>query len=180
MPTGKPTWRRWISPRRSELAKAPTSALDTAVRYLAQRPRSEYEVRQRLRRARLDDATIDATVEQLRRHQLLDDRAFAEYWVAQRQTFRPRGARLVRSELARLGVARERADTATAALECSAETDAYRAASRRAAQLHDLDERTFQARMAQWLARRGFDWDTITPVVQRLWAEASAPEPPEA
>ena len=111
---------------------------------------------------------------QLRTHQLVDDQAFAEYWVEQRQTFRPRGARLVKAELARLGVDRVRAEDATGPLESSAAEDAYRAAVRRAQHLHGLDERAFHERLSQWLARRGFDWDTITTVVARLWEESSA------
>jgi len=168
--------RRWTSPRRSEPSTraSASSALDTAVRFLAQRPRSEYEVRQRLRRAGVDEATAEAVLVQLRNHQLVDDGAFAEYWVEQRQTFRPRGARLVRSELARLGVGRERAEAAAAGLVDSAEADAFRAARKRASRLRDLDASAFRSRMAQWLARRGFDWATITTVVDRLWAEIAA------
>jgi len=128
-------------------------------------------VRQRLRRARVDDSVIDGIVAQLRQHRLLDDRVFAEYWVEQRQTFRPRGARLLRAELARLGVARGGAEAATAPLEESAEEDAYRAAARHAQRLGGLDAATFRMRLGQWLARRGFDWDVITPVVARLCQE---------
>jgi regulatory protein len=130
-------------------------------------------VRQRLRRTRVDESVIDGVVVQLQAHRLLDDRAFAEYWVEQRQTFRPRGARLLRAELARLGVARGGAEAATAPLEESAEEDAYRAAARQAQRLRDrdLDEATFRTRLGQWLARRGFDWDVITPVVGRLCQE---------
>jgi regulatory protein len=147
--------------------------LDTAVRFLAQRPRSEYEVRRRLRRAGVDEETVESVLAQLRQHQLVDDRAFAEYWVEQRQTFRPRGARLVRAELSRLGVERASAEASTLVLEASAEDDAYRAATRRARQLAhlELDQTAFEARLGAWLARRGFDWDTITRVVGRLWSE---------
>src|SRR5882672_8501103 len=95
-----PCWRRWISPRPSEK----TSPLDVALRYLAQRPRSENEVRRRLRRAELTDEAIDTVVAQLKQHHLVDDAAFAQYWVEQRQTFRPRGARLLRAELRSHGV----------------------------------------------------------------------------
>jgi regulatory protein len=161
--------RRWISPRRSE---APP--IDTALRFLAQRPRTEYEVRERLRRAGVEEAAIDAAVGQLRQRHLLDDPAFAQQWVEQRQTTRPRGARLVRSELRRHGVDAATAEAAAAVLDDSAEADAYRAAARRARQLGELDERTFRARLAQFLARRGFDWDTIASVVERLWSERSA------
>jgi regulatory protein len=170
--------RRWISPRRSE----PTAnvALDTAVRYLAQRPRSEYEVRRRLRRAQVDDATIDATIGQLRRHRLLDDAAFAAYWVEQRQTFRPRGARALQAELARLGVPRIAADEATTPLENSAEEDAYRAAQPRAERRPGESPERFAARLSSFLARRGFDWDIIGRVVASLCQEhpdcAGSPE----
>jgi regulatory protein len=166
--------RRWISPRRSETDSS--HALDTAVHYLAQRPRSEYEVRQRLRRAGTDAAVVETVLEQLRRHGLLDDQAFAEYWVEQRQTFRPRGARLLRAELAQHGIPRAGAEAATAPLDETAEQDAYRAAAKRASHLHGMDEATFTTRLGQWLARRGFDWDTISPVVARLWSEQVASE----
>jgi regulatory protein len=117
---------------------------------------------------------VESVVAQLRRHGVVDDEAFAAYWVEQRQTFRPRGARLVRAELTRLGVARVAADEATTPLEDSAEEDAYRAAARRAHQLRTLDQRTFQVRLGQWLARRGFDWDTVSAVVERLWTDTAA------
>jgi regulatory protein len=127
-----------------------------------------------LRRAGIDEATLDGVLVQLRQHQLVDDRAFADYWVEQRQTFRPRGARLLRAELARLGVDRGPVDAAVGSVDGSAEADAYRAALRQANRLHGLDQRSFATRLSQWLARRGFDWDTISPVVARLWAETES------
>ena len=114
---------------------------------------------------------VETVLAQLRRHRLVDDQAFAEYWVEQRQTFRPRGARLLRAELAQHGVARSGAEAATRPLEASAVEDAYRAASKRAARLGALDEHAFTTRLSQWLARRGFDWETVNTVVARLWAE---------
>ena len=115
----------------------------------------------------------DATVQQLRQHHLLDDAAFARYWIEQRQTFRPRGARLLRAELARLGVEAAVAREAAATETDSAAEDAYRAAARRASQLAGADERAFRTRLGQFLARRGFDWDTIGRVVERLWRDVS-------
>ncbi len=127
-----------------------------------------------MRRAGVDQATIDAVVGQLRQHRLLDDAAFAQQWVEQRQMTRPRGARLLRSELRQHGVEAATAEAAAAVLDDSAETDAYHAAARRARQLGELDERAFKQRLSQFLARRGFDWDTIASVVERLWSERSA------
>ncbi len=143
------------------------NAIDTALRYLAQRPRSEAEVRQRLRRAGILPDEIEQTLLQLEGHGLIDDRAFAAYWVDQRRTFRPRGARLLQAELRARGVGAELA--AGAAL--TSDDDAYRAAVKKARLLASLDERTFRTRLGQFLARRGFDWDTIAPTVDRLWRE---------
>jgi regulatory protein len=130
-------------------------------------------VRRRLQRAELTDEAIDTVLAQLKQHRLVDDAAFAQYWVEQRQTFRPRGERLLRAELRYHGVGTNDAQTAAAAVEPSAEDDAYRAAQKRARQLGALDERTFKSRIGQFLARRGFSWDTISPTVERLWGETN-------
>lgn len=150
---------------------APGTAMDVALRYLATRPRSEQEVRTRLRRAGALEATVDVVLNRLRQSGLVDDAAFAHYWVDQRQTYRPRGSRLLHAELRQHGVDKELAVAAAEPTRDSAEDDAYRAASRRAAQLRALDERAFRTRLGQFLARRGFDWDVVAPVVDRLWAE---------
>lgn len=143
-----------------------------ALRFLAPRPRTEYELRQRLRRAGFEVAAIDQVVAQLEQHHLLDDAAFAQRWVEQRRAMRPSGARLVRAELRRHGVDAATAEAAAAGVEGMAEADAYRAAARRAAQLAGLtDERAFRTRLGQFLARRGFDWETIASVVERVSAE---------
>jgi regulatory protein len=122
----------------------------------------------------VDEAAVDGVLERLRAHALVDDGAFAEYWVAQRQTFKPRGARLVRAELRQHGVDAASANAAAETLTDSAVEDAYRAAYKRATQLAAVDDRTFTTKLSQFLARRGFDWDTITPAVTRLQAERSA------
>jgi regulatory protein len=144
-----------------------------ALRYLAQRPRSEQEVRRRLRRSGVAEDAIDDIVAQLERHGLVDDAAFAQYWLEQRQTFRPRGARLVRAELRQHGISTDLATAAADELAGSAEEDAYRAAQKRAGHLSPADERTFKQRLSQFLARRGFDWEVVSMVVERLYREAS-------
>ncbi len=108
-------------------------------------------------------------ITQLRQHALVDDTAFAAYWVEQRQTFKPRGTRLLRAELRQHGIEAAAAEAAAETTAASAVDDAYRAASKRARHLTTADERVFKSRLAQFLGRRGFDWDTISSVVDRLW-----------
>jgi regulatory protein len=128
--------------------------------------------RRLLRGGAFSGEVIETTLARLREHGLLDDRAFASYWLEQRRTFRPRGARLLRAELRQHGISSDVAAETTAALATS-DDDAYRAARKRAEQLAaaGADERTFLTRVSQLLTRRGFDWATIAPVVERLWNE---------
>ena len=146
---------------------------DAALRFLGPRPRSEREIRDRLAKHEFAPSVVDATIKRLRRIGLVDDAAFAEYWVEQRQTHRPRGGRLLKQELRAKGVD---ADVAAAALRSEGDDaeGAYQAALRKAHSLRLLDERTFRQRLGGFLQRRGFDYETTRTVVNRLWAETSS------
>src|SRR5262249_18336159 len=70
---------------------------DAALRFLASRPRSRAEVRRRLLRRQPNwperwPEVVERVLARLERIQLLDDRAFAEFWVEQRERFSPRAA----------------------------------------------------------------------------------------
>jgi regulatory protein len=148
-------------------------AFESALAFLAYRPRSEREVEDRLARKQLSAGAIAHAVERLRRLGLLDDRAFAHYWVEQRQTHRPRGLRLLRQELSRKGVDRE---VGAAALEASVEQEpaeqaAYRAGLRRAQTLGAADEGEFTRRLGPFLVRRGFDYEAARAACRRLWSD---------
>lgn len=145
---------------------------DAALRFLGPRPRSEREIRQRLAQHQFAPEMVDGAIERLRRIGLVDDAAFAEYWVEQRQTHRPRGGRLLKQELRLKGV-----DVDTAAAVIPEDDDAegaYRAAQRKAQSLRALDERTFKQRLGAFLQRRGFDYETTRSVVNRLFEESGA------
>ena len=145
-------------------------AFEAAAVFLSYRPRSEREVRDRLRKKDFPEPVIEATVERLKHLRLLDDEEFARYWIEQRQTHRPRGARLLRLELRQKGIA---ADTTTEAVETSAEEEdpvdaACRAAERKAHSLRNLDDREFAQKLSQFLVRRGFDYEAARTACRRL------------
>ncbi|HZO28265.1 MAG TPA: RecX family transcriptional regulator [Chloroflexota bacterium] len=144
---------------------------DAALRFLGSRPRSEREIRDRLARHEFDVTVVDVVIERLRHMRLVDDADFAAYWVEQRATHRPRGARLLRQELRQKGVSQ---DVLAEALPTEDDEDgAYRTAQRKATSLRALDERTFKQRLGGFLQRRGYGYETIKPVVNRLWHETS-------
>lgn len=151
-----------------ELAAESTTAaaLDTAYRYLGNRPRSAAEVRTRLRRGGYDPGVIDHVLARLADLKLLDDAAFADYWVEQRARFSPRSARAVTQELRAKGVEREVAAEATGALDDAA--SALALARPRWERTAGLEPRTRRDRLARWLVSRGYAWDTISSVLRQL------------
>jgi regulatory protein len=149
-------------------------AYERALRFLAPRPRSEAEVRRRLTQHKILPALIDGVVERLRGAGLLDDQAFASYWVENRATFRPRSQRVLRAELRQKGLPDEAVRAALAGADD--EGAAYRLAAQRARRLSGLEYADFRRRLGDFLARRGFSYDTIEPVVEQVWAE-QRPDP---
>ena len=145
-------------------------AHDAALRLLAYRPRSEAELRTRLTRRGLPPGAVEETIGHLREQGLLDDDAFARYWVEARQQSNPRGHRLLRRELLAKGIA---VDTAREAVAAAAEDEAARrAAEKKARSLPDLDFPTFRRRLGQFLLRRGFPYETARALVEELWRES--------
>ncbi|MBC7232066.1 MAG: RecX family transcriptional regulator [Chloroflexi bacterium] len=144
-------------------------AYERALDFLSYRPRSRAEVEAYLQRHRVPDPTIQGVIERLSTAGLLDDEAFARYWVENREAFRPRGQRLLRFELRRKGVPDVVVEEAIEAVD-EAES-AYRAARDRARQLSHLDYQIFYRRLSGFLQRRGFDYEVVKETVKRLWLE---------
>ncbi|HZU06679.1 MAG TPA: RecX family transcriptional regulator [Chloroflexota bacterium] len=162
----------------AELAAADEArrALDAALALLAVRPRSERELEQRLRRRGYSAVAIAAARARLAASGLVDDRAFARYWVEQRQAFRPRGAAALQAELRAKGIAAPEAAAALAAVD--EEAAAYRAGRAQLRRLAGLDAATFQRRLGAYLQRRGFRYSATVAAVRRLWAEATGASSP--
>jgi len=145
-------------------------AHEAALRLLAYRPRSEAEVRSRLARRGLPPGVVQETMERLREQGLLDDEAFARYWVDTRQQSSPRGRRLLRRELLAKGIAVETAAEAVATV--AEEEIARRAAEKKANSLRNLDYPAFRRHLGQFLLRRGFPYETARVLVEELWRES--------
>jgi len=151
------------------------AAYEAAIHLLSYRPRSEREMRQRLRRRGIAAEVIDETVARLHASHYLDDAAFAQFWRESRQALSPRSGRLIRSELLSKGVD---AGTATSTVEgLDDEESAYRAASKRLKSLQGDDFDVFRRRLGGFLARRGFSYDVIRRVVERCWRDLGGSEP---
>ncbi|MCL4458618.1 MAG: RecX family transcriptional regulator [Chloroflexi bacterium] len=145
--------------------------LDSALHFLSYRPRSESEVRHNLLRKGLEAETIGRIIDRLKEMGLIDDSAFARFWVENRETFNPRSTRALRMELRQKGIAREIVEE-TLADAHGEESLAYAAAQKRLRKLKTMDDKVAWQKIGHHLSRRGFSYDVISLVINRLQRES--------
>lgn len=143
---------------------------DAALLLLSYRPRSVAELRGRLLRRGFDLTLVGETMERLQRMGVVDDAQFAQFWVENRQSHRPRGGRLLNAELRAKGIDREVIDDVLPDAE-QEDAAAYQAAQRKAHSLQGLAWPEFRQKLGNHLVRRGFGYDTAASTVRRLWQE---------
>ncbi len=148
--------------------------LNIAYRFLSYRPRSESEMKDRLRRRGYEDSKIEIIINKLKEQNLLDDTAFAQFWKENRETFRPRSKRLTGLELKKKGVADEIIKEVTG--DSNDMQSAYQAAQHKAQLLANQEYEVFRRRLGDYLQRRGFGYTVINQTVKKLWQEMKEPD----
>ena len=143
-------------------------ANSAALRYLSHRPRSEAEVRSRLRR-RFDAAVVENVVTSLKEQALVDDAGFARLWKEGRNSLKPRSAWAIKRELESKGI--DRAIAEEAVRDVDDEESAQRAGRRQAARLEQADLATFRRKLWGYLRRRGYSDSVCRRTINKLWEE---------
>ena len=144
----------------------------SATNFLGYRPRSEPELRERLRRRGFSMETIEPVITKLKRLKWVDDIAFAEFWKDNRESFSPRSKALTRLELKRKGLTDEIIEQAVATIDD--EDSAYKAAMSKARILARSDYKSFRRRLGGYLQRRGFNYGVIEHTIKRVWQEGTS------
>lgn len=168
--------------RQLQAEDARERALQQALLFLSYRARSESEIRRNLQKHEIPADVIEETLERLRRDGLANDGQFARAWVENRSAFRPRSRRLMALELRQKGLDDESAKSALEGVDDKAL--AYEAAQKWARRLmgaalnssKGLEWNEFRTKLSGFLARRGFSYAVIAPVVTRIWNETRAEE----
>jgi regulatory protein len=148
------------------------AAKEKAYRLLAVRPRSEKELRDRLKQAGFDESDIDPVMQDLIRLKLINDAEFAVMFAKNRMITKPCGQFLLNQELRFKGITDK--DINLAIREAYADTSepevARQVAIKNKKKQTRLDESKAQKRVADFLMRRGFSWDIVKDVMEH-WNE---------
>ena len=146
-------------------------ATAAALAFLGYRPRTEREVRDRLRERGHAPAAVEATIERLRGWRYVDDAGFARFWVEGRVEHQPRGRRLLEQELRQKGVDRETAREAVADADYDEVAAAVALARKRWPAYAADDPASARRRLGAYLQRRGFGWDAVRAALRDVLRE---------
>lgn len=142
--------------------------LDKLLKFATLRPRSEKEMSLWLKRKKLHESLHNNLFNRLNRLNLVDDRKFAEWWVEQRQEFSPKAKRILNYELRMKGIKNEIIDEVLGETKIDEEKIARELLQKKAYKWKNMPTRDARLKMSQFLARKGFGWDTIDKVVGKV------------
>jgi regulatory protein len=169
----------WLEPGKvlnqqqiDELVEGDTKekVLQSALKLVDFRPRTEKELREKLSKKGFDKEKIEGVVGKLRASKVVQDDRFAESWVENRNEFHPRSQRLIRYELKNKGINEEAIEEA---LKNSADDEvlAYNAAVKLKNRYSGLEWQVFQKKVMAHLLRKGFSYDVVSTTVKKVWQE---------
>lgn len=134
--------------------------INAAIRFVSFRPRSEHELREFLLN-KPNHEDIEKVIARMGELGYVDDQKFAAWWVSQRTDFKPKGNSFIKMELKAKGIP----DSMIASVLASRGSESLVEAARRA-----IGRKRFKTpnQFYDYLARRGFDADTIKRVKYTL------------
>jgi regulatory protein len=144
---------------------------DKAIKCLERRLHSRSELNTKLRKFDYPAAIIGSVLDQLQEMNYVNDQRFAETRAELSARYKHHGSNRARVELAKKGVDRETARRAIEVVYESHDTaaDARALAVKKMRSLSRLAPAVAKRRLYGLLLRRGFDHDTIKPVVEEAF-----------
>lgn len=145
-------------------------AKNNAYALLRSRPRSEAELRQRLKMKGHGSDIVESIVSGLKQAGEIDDAKFARLWVESRMHQNPMGDIVLRRELQEKGVSDSiiEATLADKAAHYDEFKVAFTMAEERFRQLAKLDKKKALKRLYDFLIRRGFTFEIVQRILDEI------------
>jgi regulatory protein len=139
--------------------------VNAALRFVSYRPRSEKELTdfltKKLTRWKVSgDVLIKKVVERMRELGYVDDKKFVEWWISQRNEFRPIGKRKLRFELQRKGIPQDDINMPFSEVE-----GAQKAIQKKLILWSRMPIIEQKKKAYTFLTQRGFSFDTIEKII---------------
>lgn len=139
-----------------------------SLRYLTRRPRSEKELTDYLLKKKLDATIIQQIIVRLKEQKFLDDKTFTQWWIDQRTRVNAKGMRVIQLELRKKGIPESDIEEVKSNPDVIIPSDgetARKLVAKKIAKYKGMDRHVIYQKLGSFLARRGFDWDTIRTAI---------------
>ncbi len=137
---------------------------NSALKFLSFRSRSEKEIREYLKKKKVDPQVTEKIITKLKEQKFLNDFEFAKQWVESRMRFRPRSQKMLTFELKQKGISQDISDSVIQNSEFRIQNDleqAKKLVEKKIEKYKGLSRQEIFQKLGGFLARRGFDYDTI-------------------
>lgn len=148
---------------------------DYGLKVLSFRPRTAKEIRGKLFqysiKRGISAKILDQVLADLISQNFVNDEDFVRWWKDQRQSFRPKGLRLIKMELMQKGIDKETIDKVLSEdiEETTSEYDlALKVINKKIQYFQNLSREKTKIKIKDLLLRRGFDWEVIYKVIDSL------------
>jgi regulatory protein len=138
--------------------------LNSALHFLSFRGRSEKEVKDKLIQKNAPIEVIEKIISTLKQKRFLNDEQFAKDWVHSRSTYRLKSKRIIKMELQKKGIGPEIIEKTLNQNDDEEFSDSQQVKKileKRLSRYKGLPKNILYQKLGGFLARRGFDWDTI-------------------
>lgn len=140
--------------------------LDKVFNFISYRPRSQKEISNFLNKKDLGEETKLAIIKKLEDLGMVDDLKFSQWWLEQRQTFRPEGRRLLSIELRNKGISKEVIEQVLGDQKEENEPEtAKKLLEKKVGRWQNLSPLEFKKKASEFLLRRGFSWEVVKEAV---------------
>lgn len=130
------------------------------------RPRSEKEVFDWMKRKKVPESMHKKLFSRLNKLDLLDDTKFAQWWIGQRLEFKQKSKREIQFELRQKGVNDQVIKIALEQSSIDETKLAKKQFEKNKYKWVKFDEKTQKQKALAFLARKGFNWETIKSVIK--------------
>jgi regulatory protein len=141
---------------------------DKLLKFASLRPRSKKEFDTWLKKHKVHISLHKDLFNRLKHLDFLDDKKFAAWWVQQRQAFRPKSVRALRSELKSKGIDRKIIKEALNNEGVNEYAAAKKILYKKKYRWKKYQGFEKRVKMSNFLARKGYSWDTVKKVISEF------------
>jgi regulatory protein len=142
-------------------------ALQSALRFIGFKQRTETEVINKLKKLKYSSEIIETIINELREKKYVDDMEFASQWIEIRGEAKPRGKNLIQFELRKKGIPAEIIEAAIEKVPDESNM-ALSLGKKYMKRFSSLNDDEFRKKMTGNLSRRAFPYSVVKETIDKL------------